>query len=109
MHLRPNPERQNSVAGQDPDILFHTVVVTTSLVPTERWTTSAARLALPTQALAGRREPAEGWSYMNTPGQDTLSPMLQLEMSPAVLALCGLVTHHCDDRVRKTFPEEGLP
>lgn len=46
---------------------------------------------------------------MNTPGQDTLSSVLQLEMSPAVLALCGLVTHHCDDRVRKTFPKEGFP
>ena len=42
-------------------------------------------------------------------GQDTLSPVLHLETSPAVLAPRGLVTHHCDDLVRKTFPKEGSP
>lgn len=36
-------------------------------------------------------------------------PTLQLEMSPAVLAPRGLVTHHGDDLVRKTFPKQGLP
>lgn len=42
-------------------------------------------------------------------GSDTLSPVPQLEASPAVPAPRGLVTHHCDDLLRKAFPKEGLP
>lgn len=66
-------------AGQDPEMFYHTAVVMTSLVPTERGTSSAARRAAPAQAPAGRRQPAEGWSDVNPQGRTLCPPGYSLK------------------------------
>lgn len=72
------PSRASGVKSRetrDPEILYPTVVVTTSLVPMDRWVTRAARPALPTPAPAGRPEEELHQRSLGT-GQDrTLCPL----------------------------------